>query len=599
MSDAIYHRGPDAQGRFEQPGLAMGMRRLAIIDLAGGDQPIFNEDGSVAVVFNGEIYNFGALRAELERFGHRFATRCDTEVLVHGYEQWGDDVLHRLVGMFALALWDANRRRLLLARDRFGKKPLYYAHLAKEVVFGSEVKALLAAGVSADVDDTALEQYLALRYVPSPRTLFRDVHQLPAGHKMVLDRSGTTIDRWWRLNYAPKAAITLREAADEVETLMRSAVGLRLVSDVPLGCFLSGGLDSSTVLSFMSELMDEPVRTFSIGFDEGWAGDELAAARSTAQAFHTRHHETRMGPAEFLALMPTAVWHRDEPLAEPSEIPLLALSRMAAEHVTVVLSGEGGDELFGGYPKYRVDALLAAAGRPVRATFGEQRLRQLANWHRLPRRGRMAVNAMATDAPGRRWPAWFGADPSAGLTSDGLRPLDDLFSDLDADLDPLDRMLALDVESYLVDNLLVRGDKMTMAASIEGRMPLLDHRLAEFAARLPVQLKASPRHAKLVVREVAHRRVPADLLSRKKVGFTVPICSWFRGSLGTALDRLTSGAEARRDALVDPVRVHRALDLHRSGRYDFGKELWSVLTLEVWARIFLDGHDPQSITLPT
>lgn len=597
MLAAIHHRGPDGAGRFDRAGLALGMRRLAIIDLAGGDQPIFNEDGSVAVVFNGEIYNFGELRAELQRHGHRFTTRCDTEVLVHGYEQWGDDMLHRLAGMFALALWDENRRRLLVARDRFGKKPLYYSRSGTEIVFGSEIKALLAAGVSADVDDAAVDAYLDLRYVPAPRTLFRAVRQLPPGHKMVISGDGCDVQRWWRLRYTPKSAVTLSEAADAVEDLMRTAVARRLVSDVPLGCFLSGGLDSSTVLSFMAELIDEPVQTFSIGFDEGWAGDELAAARSTARTFGTRHHETRLGPREFLQLMPAAVWHRDEPLAEPSEIPLLALSRLAREHVTVVLSGEGGDELFGGYPKYRVDALLAGAGRAGRAVVGERRLHGLAGWHRLPRRARMAVGALATAAPERRWPAWFGADRLAALSPDGLGTLDPALAAIDADLHPLDRMLALDVESYLVDNLLIRGDKMTMAASIEGRMPLLDHDLAEYAARMPVALKASPRRTKIVVREVARRRLPVELLSRKKVGFAVPVGPWFSGSLGDALERLAFGDDARPDPLVDPQRVRRALALHRAGRYDFGKELWSVLTLDVWARIFLDGADPASLAI--
>ena len=597
MLQAIYHRGPDGEGQFHRPGLVLGMRRLAIIDLAGGDQPIYNEDGSVAVVFNGEIYNFRELRAELERHGHRFATRCDTEVLVHGYEQWGDDMLHRLVGMFALALWDENRRRLLVARDRFGKKPLYYSRSGREVVFGSEIKALLAAGVSTDVDDASLQDYLALRYVPAPRTLFRSVRQLPPGHKMLITDNGFEIQRWWRLRFDDKPEVTLAEAVEDVETLMRTAVERRLVSDVPLGCFLSGGLDSSTVLSFMSELLDEPVRTFSIGFDEGWASDELAAARSTAHTFSTRHHETRLGPDEFLRLMPTAVWHRDEPLAEPSEIPLLALSRMASEHVTVVLSGEGGDELFGGYPKYRVDALLDRVGRPARAALGEHRLHKLAEWHRLPRRARLAASALATADPRERWPAWFGADRLAGLSPDGVRPLDPLLAGIDADLEPLDRMLALDVESYLVDNLLVRGDKMTMAASIEGRMPLLDHELAEYAARLPTRLKASPRRTKIVVREVARRRLPPELLKRKKIGFTVPVAPWFRGSLGEALERLTLGPDARPDPLVDPDRIRRALALHRSGRYDFGKELWSVLTLDVWARIFLDGIEPSCLEL--
>jgi asparagine synthase (glutamine-hydrolysing) len=597
MLETMVHRGPDGAGRLDRLGLALGMRRLAIVDLAGGDQPIYNEDGSVGVVFNGEIYNFREMRVDLERQGHRFATRSDTEALVHGYEQWGDDMLHRLRGMFAFALWDEGRRRLLVARDRFGKKPLYYSRHRGEIVLGSEIKSLLAAGVPADLDDAALEDYLALRYVPAPRTLFRSVRQLPAGHKMVISDDRVEIERWWRLRYGPKLPITLGQAADEIEALMRTAVERRLVSDVPLGCFLSGGLDSSVVLSFMAELSDEPVRTFSIGFDEGWASDELPAARATAHALRTRHHETRLGPDEFLRLMPTAVWHRDEPLAEPSEIPLLALSRMAREHVTVVLSGEGGDELFGGYPKYRADALLARVGRVGRAVLGERRLHELARWYRLPRRARMSVEALATADPGERWPRWFGADRLAGLSSNGVRPLDTVLAGLDPGLSPLDRMLALDVESYLVDNLLVRGDKMTMAASIEGRMPLLDHDLADYAARLPEELKATPRRTKIVIREIVRRRLPDSVLSRKKVGFAVPVASWFRGGLGDALERLTIGPEARLDPLVDPERVRKALELHRAGRYDLGKELWSLLTLEVWARIFLDGREPASLSL--
>jgi asparagine synthase (glutamine-hydrolysing) len=367
MLGTMVHRGPDGEGRLDGLGLTIGMRRLAIIDLENGDQPIYNEDRSVGVVFNGEIYNFRELRADLERQGHRFATRADTEVLVHAYEQWGDEMLDRLVGMFVFALWDEHARRLLVARDRFGKKPLYYARRGHEVVFGSEIKALLAAGISADLDDVALQEYLALRYVPAPRTLFRSVRQLPAGHKMVIKDDRLVVERWWRLRYDPKLSVTRREAADEVEALMRTAVERRLVSDVPIGCFLSGGLDSSTVLSFMAELSDEHVRTFSFGFEAGWAPDELLVARMTARAFGTHHHEIRLGPDEFVGLIPTAVWHRDEPLAEPSEIALLALSRMARNDVAVVLSGEGGDELFGGYPKYRADGVLAHAGRPGRA----------------------------------------------------------------------------------------------------------------------------------------------------------------------------------------------------------------------------------------
>jgi asparagine synthase (glutamine-hydrolysing) len=599
MLAQIVHRGPDADGQLTADGVALGMRRLSIIDLAGGDQPIFNEDGAVGVVFNGEIYNFAELRRELEAAGHSFRSRSDTEVLVHGYEQWGEALLPRLRGMFAFAIWDARTERLLIARDRFGKKPLYYARRDGELVFGSEIKSLLSAGVSSDLDDAGLADYLALRYVPAPRTMFRAVRQLPPGHLMTVDAGGTRIRRWWRLEYGPKLEAGLDEAAAACEDLVRDAVGARLVSDVPLGCFLSGGLDSSTLLSFMAELSDQPVRTFSIGFDPGWASDELPHAASAARAFGARHHEVRMGADEFLSLLPTAIWHRDEPLAEPSEIPLLRLSRLAREHVKVVLSGEGGDELFGGYPKYRVDLALARAGRGARALVGARGVARIAASQRLPRKARLAVGVMGLADPAERWAAWFGADRQAGLSGASRRPLGERLASLPRDLAPLDRMLALDVETYLADNLLIRGDKMTMAASVEGRMPLLDHHLAEYVARLPPSLKADPRTTKIVMRRIAASRLPADLLARKKVGFAVPVASWFRGELGAVAERLLLGETARRRGLVPPEEVRGVLARHRSGRYDLGKELWSLVNLEVWARVFLDGEDPAGIDVRT
>jgi asparagine synthase (glutamine-hydrolysing) len=596
MLETIVHRGPDGEGRLVESGAALGMRRLAIIDLAGGDQPIFNERRTIATVFNGEIYNFQELRTELEDEGHHFATRSDTEVIVHGYEQWGEDVVQRLRGMFAFAIFDGPRDTVLIARDRFGKKPLYWSRHDGRLLIASEIKALLAAGLPADVDEASLGAYLALRYVPAPGTMFRGVSQLPPGHLMRVSGGRAEIERWWRLEYGPKHAGELPELATEAESLMRESVRMRMISDVPLGCFLSGGIDSSLVLSFMAELSDAPVRTFSIGFDPGWASDELDAARATATAFGTLHRETRVGPTEFLDLLPEAIWYRDEPLAEPSEIPLLALSRMAREDVTVVLSGEGGDELFGGYPKYRVDRSLSRLGSLTGPLTGTDAAARLIRSRRLPRKARLALAAIAERDRARRWAGWFGADlgfDPPGIDRDALRPRAE---SLATGLGPLDAMMALDVESYLVDNLLVRGDKMTMAASIEGRMPLLDHVLAQFAARLPEELKASSSVTKIVPREIARRRLPPALLDRPKIGFAVPVSRWFTGELGDATLALLTAPAARARGLFAPADARATLERHRRG-HDQGKELWSLLALEVWARIFLDGSDPAELDL--
>ena len=591
MMDTIVHRGPDSSGLMAREGMAFGMRRLSIIDLSGGDQPIENEDGTVIVVFNGEIYNFRQLRVELEAAGHTFHTRSDTEVIVHGYEQWGDELPNHLAGMFAFSLWDARRERLLVARDRFGKKPLYYSQVGGVLRFASEIKALLAAGVPAEIDEAGLAAYLELRYVPAPATMFRDVRQLLPGHLMVADASGVRIDRWWRLVYGPKLDVTLDQAASTVETLLRDAVEARLISEVPLGCFLSGGLDSSTILAMMSELRDEPVSTFSVGFTGAGLPDELPYARVAAEAYGARHHEVTLDAEGFLDLLPTAIWHRDEPLAEPSEVPLLTLSRLARESVTVVLSGEGGDELFGGYPKYRADRLfskIAAVGGPV---FRHPKYAQLVeSLPKLSRQQRLALSILSRTSREARWPTWFGADPSTGLARNGDGALVERMRSLPPGLAPLDAMLALDVESYLADNLLIRGDKMTMAASIEARMPLLDHRLAEYVARLPPNLKTTMRTTKIVMRKVAESRLPQSLLDRPKVGFAVPVAAWMRGWLGGATHELILGERATQRGLVDQTMARELLGRHRGGALDAGKELWSLVNLEIWARTFLDGE---------
>src|SRR5262245_24470881 len=611
---SIATRGPDDSGFHVEPGVGMAFRRLSIVDLATGAQPLSNEDGSVWIVYNGEVYNHVDLRRELEARGHRYRTHSDTESIVHAWEEWGEECVTRLRGMFAFALWDRSRRRLFVARDRLGIKPLYHARAGSAFVCASEIKALFAfPGLARTVRPEALVEHLTLRYTAAPATLFEGIEKLEPGHTLTVGAEGTRARRYWQLAWEPKLDLAPGPALAELEARLTESVRLRLMSEVPLGALLSGGVDSSLVVAVMSRLLDRPVQTFSVGFDagpaaaagagaaageRGHAHNELPFARRVAEHCRTDHHEILVGPADLLRELPSLVWHQDEPVSEPAAIPTFLVSQLARRTVTVVLTGEGGDELFAGYPKHAAEPLaraLAAMPAALRDPLLDHGV------DRLPFAFRklqvVARSARFRDEP-ERLSAWFAAFTGAEraqLLSRDLRRHDgaavDAFRRALASSParrPLDRMLDVDVRLWLADDLLMKMDKMSMAASIEARVPLLDHPLVEWAARLPDRLKVSGLEGKVLLKRLARRLLPRSIVDRPKVGFTVPLSPWFRGALREVLcDTLLSPTCLGRGD-YDPAVVRGYVADHLEGRRDRARELWTLLTLELWHRAFVD-----------
>ena len=611
MLQVIRHRGPDDDGTYFDQGCALGMRRLSIIDLATGQQPIANEDGSVVLVFNGEIYNYPELTERLKGRGHRFRTSSDTEVIVHLYEELGERCVDELRGMFTFAVWDRPRRRLFLARDRLGIKPLYYADLDGRLVFGSEIKAILRhPGVSARADLQGLSDFLSLKYVPAPETMFSDVSALPPGHTLSCDRDGVRLRRYWDLSFAPDPRGRRNEAeyAEELAALLRESVRIHLVSDVPFGAFLSGGVDSSTIVALMSQILEQPVKTYAVGFEGQGVEEfsELPYARLVAERYRTDHHEVFVRPEHMLELAEKVVWHLDQPIADEAALGNYMLAELAARDVKMVLTGEGGDELFAGYARYACEKFAETARRvpaPARALA-------LAAARRLPglRRPKIALFALCqTDEVTRltNWFPLFNREMKAALLSDWLQrelngtSTDRVFAEhlarTDA-TDPLHRMLYVDTKLWLVDDLLARGDKMSMAASLEARVPLLDHKLVEFAARVPSDLKVHGMTRKYLLKEVARRWLPDAIIDRKKQGFPMPMSVWFRNEARDFLRDLLAPGAIRRRQLFDPTYVATLLDEHDAGFADHGSLLWALLSVELWFRLFIDA--PASSRVP-
>jgi len=599
MCAPIRHRGPDDEGTYVDTGVGLGMRRLSIIDLSTGHQPIHNEDKTVWAVFNGEIYNYRELRRTLEAEGHRFYTASDTETIVHGYEAWGEGVFSRLRGMFGIAIWDTRTRTLLLARDRPGIKPLYYAQAGGRLFFGSEAKSLLAnAEIDRSVDLTAVDHYLAYLYTPRDRAIFRGMRKLPAAHYLRVSGGRVEAVRYWQL---PAGDTAFRggeeEALERLEAAVTDAVESHLVSDVPLGAFLSGGIDSTIVVALMSRLMGRRVSTFSIGFEEQ-AYDERPYARQVAAHLGTDHHEMVVRP-DALGILDQLIWHFDEPFADASAIPTWYVSKLAAEHATVVLSGDGGDELFGGYDRYlphpnvtRFDRHAAGVGRALAA----------AAWRRLPHgiRGKNFLRHVARDAQGRYLDSitFYHADERrALLSSDAHAELRGWnaeeyfrapFTRL-ATIPFTSQLMAFDFETYLPDDCLTKVDRMSMAHSIESRVPLLDQGVVEFAASLPADLKIRNGTRKHLLKALAYRLVPRQLLERPKQGFAVPIGMWFRGSMREAFGDVLGSRAARQRGYFDYRFVDRILDEHLSGKRDHALRLWQLLVLELWLRQYVDA----------
>jgi asparagine synthase (glutamine-hydrolysing) len=608
MGDAIAHRGPDAAGYWIEPGIGLVHRRLAIIDLAAGDQPIGNEDGSVQVVFNGEIYNFEELRGALEARGHKFRTRSDTEVLVHGYEEYGDRLVDRLRGMFAFALWDRPRRRLVLARDRLGIKPLYLYRDSEKLLFGSELKAILAHdGVDRAVDVAALDDYLALGMVPGPRSIFRAVRKLPPAHLLAVAPGAwdQPARRYWALRIEPDERPSAAEWQEAIRAKFAETVRLHMIADVPVGAFLSGGVDSSIVVASTSGATNGPLQTFSIGFREA-AFSELPHARAVAERFGTRHHEEIVTP-DAVALIDELAHHYDEPFADASAIPTYLVSQLASRRVKVVLSGDGGDEAFGGYARYAHDLKEAAVRRLLPAWFRRTVLRAAgriwpkADWLPRPLRAKTALVNLSLDAPAayantltvcrsplRRW--LLADDVAAEL--DGHRPERLIESAFDAapPADALGGMIAADVATLLPDDFLVKVDRASMAHGLEVRPPLLDHEMLELAARIPSRCKVRRGETKWILKETYRAQLPAAAIDRPKQGFEIPIDSWLRGPLRDMFESAVLAPDAAVRSLIDQDTARRLYRTHLSGLGRHGNTLWSLLVLSRWADRYLPSR---------
>lgn len=611
MCGLLAHRGPDGQGVFCAGPVGLGHRRLAVIDLSpGGAQPMQSPDGTLAVTFNGEIYNYLELRDDLRGRGHAFRSQSDTEVILAAYKEWGDECVSRLAGMFAFALWDGPSRRLLLARDRAGKKPLHYRIDAAGLSFASESKAFLAEPeFSPSPDLGAIAEYLTYQYVPAPRSAFGGVQKLLPGHVAVVERGRVTTRQYWRLSYASQHDPGDEAAVEALDSHLRRAVKRRLLSDVPLGAFLSGGLDSSLVVSYMAELLPS-VRTFSIGFAEQ-EYNELPAARLVAERFGTAHVEFVVEP-HAVDLLPRLAWHYGEPFADSSALPTFILSELARRHVTVALNGDGGDESFAGYDRYSGIQLAQTLSRvPLparRAAAGAAGLVARLAPTRITRRAQRFLKA-ATASPARQYAGWMmqfdppllaellTPDFAAVAGSAGVGLAQERFESSDART-IVERAVDHDVRSYLPDDLLVKVDIATMAHGLEGRSPFLDHELMEFAARLPLRYKVRGRRQKFLIRQLAARRLPAPLLGLPKKGFGVPIDHWFAHDLADFGRDLLLGATARARGLFRRDVVERLFAEHASGARQWHLQLWNLVMLELWFRTFVDAR-PAAQTAPS
>ncbi len=603
MTDAIAHRGPDGDGHLaisaagEDPPLVgwLGHRRLRIIDLTeAAHQPMVSRDGSAALVYNGEIYNFRELRSELVAAGHRFESTGDTEVVLRAYEQWGDGCAQRLDGMYALAIWDRERARLLLARDRTGKKPLFYSLEGGRLTFGSEIKALLQAPwITARPDLERVPEFLAFGYAPCPTTMYQGIRQLPPGTRLVFDRDGIHgPEEYWDALPASQDAVASKPFLKKTADLLDAAVQRRLVADVPLGALLSGGVDSSVVVALMSRHATEQVRTFSIGFPEEPSFDERSFARLVADHFRTRHTEFNV-QVDAVQLLDRLLWHHDQPFGDSSAIPTFLVCQLAREHVTVALNGDGGDEVFGGYDRFRAAALSELL--PARVSKLSARAARFMpggdSHHGLGRRLRRFGEQSGKDLSDRylSWALPFDPDLLPGVLKDPptrpslLRSTDEQL-ERSSHLHPLDRLLYLNFKTYLPDDLAVKMDRMSMASSLETRSPFLDTQLIEHLARLPARNKIGLRRVKPVLRASVRSLIPDQIWNRRKQGFGVPMDRWFRGELGTMFEDEVLPTDARTRDLLNPLGVQRLWAEHKSGARGHGYRLWSLLVLEHWLR---------------
>ncbi len=616
MRDVIAHRGPDGFGLFVDDRVALGHRRLSIIDVAHGAQPMASDDGALQMIYNGEVYNHPELMRDLKAKGVAYHTHCDTETILRLYERHGRETPTHLRGMFAFAIWDRRAKSLFIARDRFGVKPVYYAHLDDgTLLFASEIKSILASGfVRAALDVSQLPDYLANHAPSGERTMFEGIRRLPAGHTLTWSEGRITIEQFWDLSYGEHELEGSDEHfIEEYRTRFTDAVRMRLMSDVPLGMFLSGGIDSAAITAVMSGLVDEPIKTFSVAFREREA-NELQYARLVANKFATDHHEVIVSSDDFFASVPKLVWHEDEPMAHPSSVALNFVSRLAAERVKVVLTGEGSDETLAGYNRYRVTLYNMAMGRSYeRLTIPALRSAVKSGIEALPAGVglRQKLSRTFFTRPASLVDLYFenfsvfGRARQAQMLAPAMR-------DRVAGVDPyaayhaalartdartlLDRLLYADTKTYLHE-LLMKQDQMSMAASIESRVPFLDHPLVEFASRMPQRLKLRGLTTKWVLRQAMKGVLPDEILSRKKMGFPVPVGAWFRGAYRGILDEFVLGERALARDMFVPDQLRSLVAAHVSGEANHSERLWSLVNLEVWSRVFLDGESVEQVRM--
>ena len=605
MCERMVHRGPDSEGLFVTTGTALGMRRLAIIDLITGEQPVFNEDKSVAVVLNGEIYNYREIRSKLERRGHVFRSASDTEVLPHLYEEYGDAMVRELNGMFAFALWDSKRRRLLIARDRFGEKPLYWGVFDKTLLFASEPKVLLAhPAVRPSLNLNALRQYLSFDYVPAPLSIYEGINKLPAAHKLTVENGHVNVERYWRLSYKTAEPVPSEtEAAEQLLELMADAVRMRLVSDVPLGVLLSGGVDSSTIAALAVRSSSEAVKTFSISFAEA-SFDESAYARGVAKYLGTDHHEERLSANLAANLVSEIGAWMDEPFSDPSLVPTYLLSRFTRKHVTVALGGDGGDELFAGYPMYaghRWAEIYKRVPMIVRRGVLEPVVKLLPVKTKnlsLDYKALRFITGAKYDTVARHH-VWFGSftpeEQQQLLTPEALAASDgEIYADARAIADECNnddlviRMQSVDTRLYLAEDILTKVDRASMAVSLEVRAPFLDPRVAEFAASLPCNYKLRGLKTKYILKKAVRDMLPAFVTRRGKKGFGVPVAEWLKVKLRPLARDLLSPERVRRAGVFNPEFVARLQDEHERGVANHRKLLWTLLMFELWHESFVE-----------
>ncbi|WP_079433462.1 asparagine synthase (glutamine-hydrolyzing) [Zoogloea sp. LCSB751] len=610
MGDRTVHRGPDDEGQHIDGPCGIAMRRLSIIDLAGGHQPISNADDSLWLVCNGEIYNFRELRDELQELGFRFKTGSDSEVVLHAYDAFGDEFVHRLNGMFDFALWDGRRKRLLIGRDRIGVKPLYVLQDGQRLAFATEAKALLALpGVSVELDRAQLASYLHLGYAAAPGSMFKGVRKLPPATLLAIENNQVKEWRYWRLPTAIERSVSEAEWIERIKARLEESVRMQMVSDVPIGAFLSGGVDSSAVVGFMARHSEQPIRTYAIGFEGGVAENlynELPYARQVSQLFGTEHHEIVVKP-DVVSLLPRLLWHMDEPVADTAFITTYLVSEFARRDVKVILSGVGGDELFGGYRRYlgghyaerfhRLPGFVRSVARSVANRLPSDRHSGLLNTLRLAK-GFIASADMDADDRYRSYLQVLARDVVNGMLLDPLAgapdPLAGAFAGAGRN-DDLNRMFAVDAETQLPDDLLLLTDKMSMAVSLECRVPLLDHELVELAASIPGSLKVKGGRLKHLMKESLSSLLPGDILDRKKRGFGTPMGAWLKRDLAPVLRQLLSKESVARRGLFRHDAIAALMADHEANRADGTDGLLSLMNLEIWSRIYLDQREPGDV----